>query len=89
MKNENKIIKERTKNLTDGAKECLLITEKGMFTMGKQSEVLILLTVMITRLKEALPIDVLETSLKMGLMSDEEKLKFIADELEKMIKDGK
>ena len=43
----------------------------------------------LTELKKELPIVILETSLKMGLMSDEEKLKFMADELEKMIKDGK
>ena len=89
MKNENKIIEERTKILTDGAKKCLLITEKGMMMEGTSSDLLALLTMLITELKGKLPIDVLETSLKMGLMSDEEKLKFMADELEKMIKDGK
>lgn len=89
MKNENKIIKERIKILTDGAKKCLLITEKGMMMEGTSSDLLALLTMLITELKGELPIDVLETSLKMGLMSDEEKLKFMADELEKMIKDGK
>ena len=89
MKNENKIIEERTKILTDGAKKCLLITEKGMMMEGTSSDLLALLTMLITELKGELPIDVLETSLKMGLMSDEEKLKFMADELEKMIKDGK
>ena len=89
MKNENKIIKERTKILTDGAKKCLLITEKGMMMEGTSSDLLALLTTLITELKKELPIDVLETSLKMGLMSDEEKLKFMADELKKMIKDGK
>ena len=88
MKNENKIIEERTKILTDGAKGCLLITEKGMLTMGKQSEVLTLLTMMISELKGAVPIDVLEDCLKMGLMSNEEKLRFMADKLEKIIKDG-
>lgn len=89
MKNENKIIEERTKILTDGAKKCLLITEKGMMMEGASFDLLALLTMLITELKGELPIDVLETSLKMGLMSDEEKLKFMADELEKMIKDGK
>ena len=89
MKKENKIIEERTKILTDGAKKCLLITEKGMMMEGTSSDLLALLTMLITELKKELPIDVLETSLKMGLMSDEEKLKFMADELKKMIKDGK
>ena len=86
MKNENKIIEERTKILTDGAKKCLLITEKGMMMEGKTADLLALLTIMISELKQELPIDVLENSLKMGLMSDEEKLRFMADKLEKMIK---
>ena len=86
MKNENKIIEERTKILTDGAKKCLLITEKGMMMEGKTADLLALLTIMISELKQELPIDVLEDSLKMGLMSDEEKLRFMADKLEKMIK---
>lgn len=86
MKNENKIIEERTKILTDGAKKCLLITEKGVMMEGKTSDLLALLTIMISELKQELPIDILEDSLKMGLMSDEEKLKFMADKLEKMIK---
>ena len=89
MKNENKIIEERIKLLTDGAKKCLLITEKGMMMEGGTSDLLALLTMMISELKKELPIDILEISLKMGLMSDEERLKFMADELEKMIKDGK
>lgn len=71
MKNENKIIEERTKILTDGAKKCLLITEKGMMMEGTSFNLLALLTMLITELKGELPIDVLETSLKMGLMSDE------------------
>lgn len=86
MKNENKINEERIKLLTDGAKGLLLITEKGMLTMGKESELLALLTMMISGLKGVVPIDVLEDCLKMGLMSDEEKLRFMADKLEEMIK---
>lgn len=88
MKNENKINEEKIKFLTDGAKKCLLITEKGILVMGKQSEVLTLLNMMITELKESLPMDILEDCLKMGLMSNEEKLRFMADKLEKIIKDG-
>lgn len=88
MKNENKINEERIKLLTDGAKGCLLITEKGMLMMGKQPKLLALLTLMITELKGEVPIDALEDCLKMGLMSNEEKLRFMADKLEKIIKDG-
>lgn len=88
MKNENKINEERIKLLTDGAKKCLLITEKGMMMEGKTAELLTLLTMMITELKGAVPINVLEDCLKMGLMSNEEKLRFMADKLEKIIKDG-
>ena len=88
MKNENKIIEERTKILTDGAKKCLLITEKGMMMEGKTADLLALLTLMISELKKELPMDILEDCLKMGLMTDEEKLRFMADKLEKIIKDG-